>query len=178
MIDPADPAIELTAAGLSGVLRAAPGGAFMLAKLTDPSLPLANGKHEAFAHECILRSSVLDAYERAGYVAHATNAHRLNQDQRVRARILWLRAQAAQAAQWDLEKLIAAADEARLHAHERGQLTAAVLAVQELGILTGLRVEQRKVMKTQRLEDMSTSELLAIAAMARPALPAPDASGD
>jgi hypothetical protein len=149
----------------------------MLEKINDPSLPLANGKHEAFAHECILRSSVLDAYERAGYVPHATNAHRLSQDQRVRARILWLRAQAAQAAQWNLEKLIAAADEARLHAHERGQLTAAVLAVRELGILTGLRVEQREV-KTRRLEDLSTSELRAIAAMAGPALPAPDVSGD
>jgi len=38
--------------------------------------------------------------------------------------------------------------------------------VKELGILTGLRVEQREV-RTARLEDMSTSELLAIAASGR-----------
>jgi hypothetical protein len=80
--------------------------------------------------------------------------------------LTWIKEAAARDTAWNLERLIAAAEQARRHAHEAGQLTAAVLAVKELGILTGLRVEQREV-RTARLEDMSTSELLAIAASGR-----------
>jgi hypothetical protein len=147
-------------------------------KPSDPSLPLHDEQHELFCHACVLGSlNITDAYAKAGFARHWSNAKRLHQDPRVQARIAFLRAEAAKAAVWDLEKLIAAADEARRQAVELGQMTAAVLAVKELGILTGLRVEQRE-MRTARLEDMSTSELLAIAAGARPALPAPDATGD
>jgi hypothetical protein len=147
-------------------------------KPSDPSHPLHDEQHELFACTCALGgSNITDAYAKAGFARHWSNAKRLHQDLRVQARIAWLRAEAAKATVWDLKKLIAAADEARRKAVELGQLTAAVLAVKEIGILTGLRVEQREV-RTARLEDMSTSELLAIAAMARPALPAPDASGD
>ena len=94
------------------------------------------------------------------------NGSRLLTIASVVGRLAWVRAEAARDTAWNLERLIAAAEQARRHAHEAGQLTAAVLAVKELGILTGLRVEQREV-RTARLEDMSTSELLAIAASGR-----------
>jgi hypothetical protein len=64
----------------------------------------------------------------------------------------WLRARAAEAMEWKLERLIAAAEEALHKASELEQMNAAVLAIREIGILTGLRVEQQEV-KSQRIED-------------------------
>jgi hypothetical protein len=106
------------------------------------------------------------AYPASSKRSAESAAPRLSALVRIRARISWLQSIAARDTAFTLERLIAAAEQARRHAHEAGQLTAAVLAVKELGILTGLRVEQREV-RTARLEDMSTSELLAIAASGR-----------
>jgi hypothetical protein len=139
-------------------------------KRPNPAAPLANGQHEQFAQSCALGMAPSAAY-RAAYPASSKRsaesaAPRLTALVRIRARISWLKSIAARDTAFTLERLIAAAEQARRHAHEAGQLTAAVLAVKELGILTGLRVEQREV-RTARLEDMSTSELLAIAASGR-----------
>jgi hypothetical protein len=148
--------------------------------VTPGSQPLDDGRREAFCHFCALGVSQSQAYLKAGYSPHSNpsgNATRLTGDDGVRERIAFLRHAAAQAVQWDLEKLIIAADDARRQAQQLGQMTAVCLAVKEIGILTGLRVEQREV-RTARLEDMSTAELRAIAAQGRALLPAPDASGD
>jgi hypothetical protein len=135
----------------------------------DPSLPLVNPRWERFCQCCALGMSPTAAYRSAyGCAQKSAEAHapRLVAYGSVTARLTWIKEAAARDTVWSLERLIAAAEQARRHAHEAGQLTAAVLAVKELGILTGLRVEQREV-RTARLEDMSTSELLAIAASGR-----------
>ena len=138
-------------------------------KRPNPAAPLANTRHEQFCQSCALGMGSSAAY-RAAYAcsqkSSEANGPRLIGVARIRARISWLKSIAARDTAFTLERLIAAAEQARRHAHEAGQLTAAVLAVKELGILTGLRVEQREV-RTARLEDMSTSELLAIAASGR-----------
>jgi len=135
----------------------------------NPAIPLANGRQERFCQCCALGMNPTAA-DRSAYGCSQTSAEaaapRLLGVVRVNARVMRLKAEAARDTAFTLERLIAAAEQARRHAHEAGQLTAAVLAVKELGILTGLRVEQREV-RTARLEDMSTSELLAIAASGR-----------
>ena len=135
----------------------------------NPADPLDNPRHERFCQHASVGMNTTAAY-RATYgcsqKSAETNGPALMGIARVRARVGHLRAVAARDTAFTLERLIAAAEQARRHAHEAGQLTAAVLAVKELGILTGLRVEQREV-RTARLEDMSTSELLAIAASGR-----------
>jgi hypothetical protein len=58
------------------------------------------------------------------------------------------------------EKLIAWADEIRHEAKERGQFSAAIAAVKEIGILTGLRIERSERGQPGEFDGMTDEQLL------------------
>lgn len=60
----------------------------------DPTLPLRDSQHERFAQLLAAGSSQTEAYVGAGYEEHASNASRLSRNDKVQARILWLKQQA------------------------------------------------------------------------------------
>jgi len=63
----------------------------------DPSRPLENGRHEKFAQILAVDdSNATDAYELAGFKRNDGNAARLKGDERIQARIAYLRAQKAE----------------------------------------------------------------------------------
>jgi len=67
----------------------------------DASVPLANGRHEAFAQALAMRTPAAEAYRRAGYNADAASAGtagpRLARTDRIRQRVSALRAEASEA---------------------------------------------------------------------------------
>lgn len=107
---------------------------------------LANPRHERFAVEVAKGFSSTEAYKAAGYEAEGSSAwaaaSRLLRDVRVKARIAELQERVATKAEITLETLIDHANEARSQAMEAGQFAAAVSAIKEMGVLTGLRVEK------------------------------------
>jgi hypothetical protein len=65
----------------------------------DGSLPLENPGHEAFAQALVRGATIVGAYQEAGYKPITQNASRLLlYNAKVRARVYWLKTQAAKAA--------------------------------------------------------------------------------
>jgi hypothetical protein len=58
------------------------------------------------------------------------------------------------------ERLIGWADEIRREARERGQFSAAIAAVKEIGILSGVRIERSERGAPHEFSEASTEELL------------------
>ena len=58
------------------------------------------------------------------------------------------------------EVLIAKAEEVRLKAMEAGQFSAAIGAIREIGVLTGLRVERSERGAPHAFDDLSTADLV------------------
>jgi hypothetical protein len=58
------------------------------------------------------------------------------------------------------EALIAKAEEVRVQAMEKGQFSAAVAALKELGILTGLRIERSERGSPHEFSELSDADLL------------------
>ena len=67
---------------------------------------------------------------------------------------------AAQRAAITKEKLIEWADEIRREAKEAGQYSAAIAALKEIGILTGLRIERSERGGPHEFAQLSTEELI------------------
>lgn len=109
---------------------------------------LLNPKHERFVQELAQGKSAAEAYRAAGYEARGdsakVNASRLLTDANVRARLVELQAEAAQRAAITLEGLLDRADRAFALAMRIEEPNAAVNAVKEMGILSGLRIEKRE----------------------------------
>lgn len=124
---------------------------------------LRNPRHERFAQELAQGKSSADAYVAAGYKENRHNAHRLSTIENIRARVEEIQSQGADLAAVTLEMLIGYAQDARRLAMDISQPSAAVAAVKELGVLTGLRVEKRE--NTNRsASDLSDDDLARIAA--------------
>lgn len=125
--------------------------------------PLRNERHERFAQLVALGSSHTAAFVSAGYAKQGANknAARLMANNGVRTRIEELVAAAAARVEVTLESLISDAARCRDLGIWHGQINAAVLAVKELGILTGFRIEKRE---TRRLDPATVTdeELVAI----------------
>ena len=67
--------------------------------MTDPSKPLINARHEAFAVALAAGNSLTEAYRQSGYApgsAHS-NAGRLMTNDGIKARVQWLQTQTATA---------------------------------------------------------------------------------
>lgn len=136
---------------------------------TSPNLPgaLANPRHEKFAQLLALGMIALKAYIEAGYQQSKGNAAQLAASPVIRARVDALRAdQAALAAEYEVtaKSLISDAIRCRDLGIQLGQVGAAVSAIKELGILSGLRVERREQTRKISAEMLSDDELAAIIA--------------
>jgi hypothetical protein len=86
----------------------------------------------------------------------------------VRDRIQWIKNKAGEATATDLEYLVTAARRVLVKAEALEQMTAAVGAIKELGILTGHRIEKREQTLKTNPDEMTDAELLIIAARGRP----------
>lgn len=124
---------------------------------------LGNAKHERFAVEVAKGYSSTEAYKTAGYACEGSSAwaaaSRLLRDVRVRARIAELQNRVAAKAELTIEKLIEYADEVRVAAVEAKQHAAAVSAIKEMGVLSGLRVEKSERLIKQDVRSLSDDEL-------------------
>jgi phage terminase small subunit len=122
-----------------------------------PILP--NARHERFAQELAAGKSADEAYIAAGYNENRGNATRLKANESVLKRVAELKSSAAERAVITAESLIAEAEEARKLAMELGQPAAAVAAIKEKGVLSGVRVEkaERRIVNDPR--QLSDAEL-------------------
>lgn len=124
--------------------------------------PLRNGRWERFALEVVKGSSAKAAMEAAGY-KDRRNCTRLLKTPSIAKRISELRDTAAERTTVTLELLLEKVEEARQLAMASGQPGAAVAAIREIGVLSGLRVEKRDV-RHRVATELSDEELLRIAA--------------
>jgi phage terminase small subunit len=130
------------------------------------SQPLENRRHELFAQAIVAGMAQDAAYVHAGYKPSVHHASRLASHGKVRARVAYLKQQAAERVVITLEGMIARAEEARIAGLKLQQIGPAVAAIKELGILTGLRVEKRENAH-KSLHELSNDELRDIAARGR-----------
>lgn len=117
---------------------------------------LENQRHERFARALAQGMTQEDAYEDAGYKRSAHHASRLARNGKVKARVAELQARATEGVQVTLEWLIEQAVGIASDAREAGSFAAAVSAIKEAGVLTGLRVERQ----TQEHEGGVTVEIM------------------
>ena len=131
-------------------------------KPQDPAEPLKNQRHEIFAQLIVEGETQAEAFVKAGYRRSDPNARRLTRNDPVRERIRHLKSLAAEHTLTNVEDLIAAAKRIMKAAEHELQLTAAVGALKELGILTGHRIEKREHTRktTAELSDAELIELI------------------
>ena len=121
---------------------------------------LTNASQEIFAQTLATGTTKSEAYEIAGYEPNRHNAARLvNTNEHVQQRIREIQFQAVDLTQITVASLVGAADEAREAALAEKQISAAVAAIKEMGILTGLRIDRREVGKPGEFERMNDEEL-------------------
>ncbi len=125
---------------------------------------LSNPRHERFAQELAKGKTADEAYQLAGYQENRHNASRLKTKETVALRLAELQAPAAKRAEVTAESLIMEAEECRRRALELGQVAAAVAAIKEKGVLSGVRVEksERKTINdARRIPDNELDALIA-----------------
>jgi len=103
---------------------------------------LSNPRHERFAQELAKGKTADEAYVLAGYKKNDGNATRLKGNERILERLGELQNRAAKRTEVTVESLIAEAEEVRRLAVEKGQLSAAIAAIKEKGVLSGKRIER------------------------------------
>jgi phage terminase small subunit len=120
---------------------------------------LNNPRHERFAQELAKGKSQAEAYEAAGYSQNRGNATRLKANESVVKRVAELQARTAERAIVTAESLLKEAEEARVAAMAGGQISAAVSAIKEKGILAGVRVEKSERKSVNDIRRLSDDEL-------------------
>ncbi len=123
---------------------------------------LENQRHEAFAQACAQGMSTNEAFIKAGYTPNRGNATRLKANEVVKARIAEIMQKGAARAEITIKNLVRDLMAIALEARANKQSNAAVAAIREIAVLTGLRVEKSQATIIRRLEDMSDEELLEI----------------
>jgi hypothetical protein len=114
---------------------------------------LRNIRHERFAQLLASGKNATDAYEAAGYKRSHSNGPALAKTEEISARVAQINAEAfeqqrvtaAAAAERCVitrQGLIAMANELYQQAKEAGQTAAAVAALKEIGVLSGIRIER------------------------------------
>ena len=120
---------------------------------------LANHRRELFAQLLAQGFTEVDAHERAGYRRNDGNASTLAQHPEVQARLKEIKGELAAKAVVTAETLINEADEMRVRALENGQLSAAVAAIKEKGVLSGKRIERAEVGTAGEFDALTDDEL-------------------
>jgi phage terminase small subunit len=151
--------------------------------MTETKPTKLSARQRKFAQELATGKSQVEAYEEAGYKPDRGHAARLAANGSVIEEVERIHAAAARRADIDLDFLILRADSIRLRALDEGELSVALAALKELGILTGLRVERRQeqvnhsglvgVTTVDLVKRMRELEATIAARNAVPALPAP-----
>jgi hypothetical protein len=114
---------------------------------------LKNIRHERFAQLLASGKNATDAYELAGYRRSDSNGPTMARTEQIRGRVAEInreafeqqRVTAAAAAERCVitrQSLIAMANELYQQAKEAGQTAAAVAALKEIGVLSGIRIER------------------------------------
>jgi hypothetical protein len=119
-------------------------------------------RQERFAHFIAKGMSQIDAYEAAGYRRDGKAASRAARRPGVATRVRELRHRASSRAQVSLASLLEKAEDARVLAMQNNQPGVAIMAIKEIGILSGLRVEKRDT-SIRPIEQLSDDELTMIA---------------
>lgn len=122
--------------------------------------PLSNARQEKFAQTVAQGTTLIEAHETAGYEPDYGNASRLTANDKVGQRIAEIQRYGADVAQITVASLVCMADEVRELAIADKQHSAAVGAIKEMGILTGLRIDRREVGSPGEFERLSDDELL------------------
>lgn len=120
---------------------------------------LSNQRHEIFAQELAKGKTATESYVLAGYKPNDGNATVLKGKQRILDRVAELQGKAAAKVEVTVESLIRESEEVRQIALRDGQLSAAMAAIKEKGVLAGLRVEKKE---TKDLTDIGDNELSAV----------------
>lgn len=122
--------------------------------------PLKNARQELFAQEVAKGNTLTAAHESAGYAPNRHNASRLvNTNEHVQRRIREIQQATADVSQITVANLVALADDVRERALTEKQLSAAVGAIKEMGILTGLRIDRREIGKPGEFDRLTDDEL-------------------
>jgi hypothetical protein len=122
--------------------------------------PLSNPRQEKFVQLAVAGAPLIEAYVNAGYDHNYGNASRLKSSEKVDQRMKELQGYAADLTQVTVATLVGMADEVRGLAIVDKQHSAAVGAIKEMGILTGLRIDRREVGSPGEFERMSDEELM------------------
>src|SRR4051794_2967742 len=122
--------------------------------------PLPNARHEMVAQLVAQGTTKTEAYAAAGYEPDRHNASRLTTKDTVQQRVAEIQAGAVQSAQVTIASLVSAADEIRGLAVRDKQYSAAVGAVKEMGILSGVRIDRREVGSPGEFDRLSDAELM------------------
>lgn len=126
---------------------------------------LKNNRYELFAQALAKGIGNMPAYAAAGYnpeTKHgSTVAARIANHPDVVARVAELQARGAVRAEVTVASLIEEAELIRVAAMEQGQLSAAIAAVREKGILSGKRVQRTEVGLPGEFDHLSDAELIA-----------------
>lgn len=125
---------------------------------------LTNPRHERFAQELAKGKTADEAYRLAGYQENRGNASTLKANQNVLKRVAELQERVAVKAEVTAESLIAEAEEIREKALAAGQYAAAVAAVKEKGVLSGVRVEKLERKSVRDVRSLADAELDALIA--------------
>jgi len=133
---------------------------------------LRNPRHERFARELAAGRTATEAYRLATGKHNRRYASQLGQRPDITGRVTEIlsekagqeaeaTAKAVKALAITKEWLIARTEEARALAMANNQTSAAVAAIKELGILSGLRIERRENLN-RSIDDLSDEELMEI----------------
>src|SRR5262245_18124958 len=116
-------------------------------KTKDESMsePLRNPRHERFVQALFEGKPANRAYADAGYAPHDGNCIRLRGNERIKARLAELQAQAARSAKITIESICAELAEATEVARTKGQAQAMVSASALRAKLAGLMIEKVEV---------------------------------
>ena len=120
--------------------------------------PLNNQRHERFAQALFEGRTADESYALAGYKPNDGNCIRLKGNERVKARLSELQAQAAKKSEVTVASLLDELEHARSRADGLDQLSAAVKAISEKAKISGLLVQKIEVGGPDAFSEAETIE--------------------
>lgn len=120
---------------------------------------LTNIRHERFAQGLAQGKTADEAYRDAGFKPSRANASTLKSKQNILDRMSELQSRASTGLVVTLQWLMEKAEEARALAMTSGQVSAAVAAIKEIGVLSGKRIERAETGNPGDFDRMSDDEL-------------------